>query len=115
MNNLLSANQYISSSGIVTVYLLMIVFAVLGILIVVLTVGNKLLSAIMRGMQGAKAKRLARKQQAALPAAPVVVGQDVQQDDDAEIAAITAALAVVLQQEVKTKKSTFVVRKIERI
>lgn len=109
MNGILSANQYISSSGIVTVYLLMIVFAVLAFLVVVLTIGHKV-SGIVRTKLAAR--KAAKQKAAALPQseAPAPV-----EEDDAEVAAITAAVYMMLASEAPQKKAKFVVRKIERI
>ena len=111
MDALLSANQYISSSGIVTVYLLMIVFAVLAFLVIVLSVGHKVSQTLVTKWKSRKAKAPAAP---ALPeAAPVPA---LSAEDDAEVvAAIIAAVTMMLQQEAPQKKAKFVVRKIERV
>ena len=109
MSIALSANPYISSSGIVTVYLLLIVFAVLAFLVVVLSVGHKL-------MQAAGKMRKSKKhveEAVALPSAPAQVFSNA--DEEAEVAAITAAITMILQAEAPQKTVKFVVRKIERV
>lgn len=117
MDALLSANQYISSSGIVTVYLLLIVFAVLAFLVVVLSIGHKAMEGAQKKIAAAKEKRLAAKADAKksdLPASPAV--PLLQEEDEAEVvAAITAAITMILQSEAPQKKANFVVRKIERM
>ena len=118
MNALLCANQNIQSSGIVTVYLLLIVFAVLGLLVVILTFGQKGLKAVTKWTDDLKAKRQDRK---ALRAA----GQPVPPIEDAPlaieagispqvVAAIMAAVSCCMEQSQPGKKAKFVVKKITR-
>lgn len=111
MTGLSSANPYISSSGIVTVYLLLIVFAVLAFLVVVLSVGHKVMSSVQTKWKGRKKKD--KKQEALPEAAPAPALP--QEDEDAVVAAIIAAVTVLLEAEAPKKKAKFVVRKIERI
>ena len=112
MQGLLAANQYISSAGIVTVYLLMIVFAVLAFLVVVLSVGHKVSGALKAKIARRKEGKQAAKGEA-LPAdnTPLVSAEE----DEAVVAAITAAITVILESEAPHKRANFVVRKIERI
>lgn len=111
MVGLISANPYISSSGIVTVYLLMIVFAVLAFLVLVLSVGHKVMEAVRGKWKNRKKKE--KKQEALPEAAPVPALQ--QEDDEEVVAAIVAAISVMLESEAPQKKAKFVVRKIERV
>ena len=116
MNTLLSANQYISSSGIVTVYLLMIVFAVLAFLVIVLSVGHKAMQSVQRARQARKAAKAAKKEEnKTLPVAETPTIDAPAQEDEETVAAITAAISMILQTEAPQKKAKFVVRKIERI
>ena len=113
MQALLAANQYISSAGIVTVYLLLIVFAVLAFLVVVLSVGHKASGALKTKFAARKAaKEKGNAEQ--LPAAPDVSALPAE-EDEAVVAAITAAITVILESEAPHKRANFVVRKIERI
>ncbi|MBO4535366.1 MAG: hypothetical protein J5755_05460 [Clostridia bacterium] len=120
MNSLLSANQYIQSSGIVTVYLLLIVFAVLGVLVVVLTLGQrglgvvtKCTDAVKAKLKAAKDKRLARKAppQPPIEDAPLAIEAGISPE---VVAAIMAAVSCCMQAEVPAKKANFVVKKIVR-
>jgi hypothetical protein len=115
MNALLSANQYIQSSGIVTVYLLLIVFAVLGILVVILTLGQKGLNGLTKCKDKLKAKREARKQskQATPPIedAPIAIEEGISPE---VVAAIMAAVNCCMEQTAPGKKAGFIVRKIAR-
>ena len=111
MSSLLSANQYISSSGIVTVYLLMIVFAVLAFLVIVLSVGHKVMEAVGGKWKNRKKKE---KKQEALPQAAETPALP-QEDEEEVVAAIVAAVTVLLESEAPQKKAKFVVRKIERV
>ena len=117
MNLLLSANPYISSSGIVTVYLLLIVFAVLAFLVIVLSIGHKVMQAIQKKREVVKQARAAKKAQQLSASEPVVaLSAAGDSEDEAEIvAAITAAISIILQSEAPNKKAKFVVRKIERL
>jgi len=111
MWNLLAANPYISSSGIVTVYLLLIVFAVLAFLVIVLTVGHKVMEAVGSKLKNRKKKE---KKQEALPQAASTPALP-QEDEEEVVAAIVAAVTMMLESEAPQKKAKFVVRKIERV
>ncbi|MBQ4444207.1 MAG: OadG family protein [Clostridia bacterium] len=112
MNAVLSANQYISSSGIVTVYLLAIVFLVLAFLVVVLSMGHRVMQAVTDSVKNRKKK--GKDKEEALPSAPAAPALP-QGEDEEEAAAVMAAISVILEREAPQKKAKFVVRKIERV
>ena len=127
MDLLFLANSNIESSGIVTVYLLLIVFAVLGVLVLILFFGQKLLKlvtkcsdAIKAKLKSSKEKHLARKAerkaakadvQPPIEDAPLAIEAGI---DPQVVAAIMAAVSCCMQAEAPGKKANFIVKKIAR-
>lgn len=106
----------VSQSGIVTVYLLLIVFAVLGLLVVLLTLGQKLMVALAKANQKRKSKK-AHDATGTVPAAETAAlpqAMECDEDDPQLVAAIMAAISVVMEKETH-KKAKFVVRSIKRL